>query len=242
MADEFNSTNQCNEQNSSSGIPPASVTPSPQMPDMPSVPPVPPSVPNYSSPWQAPQYQQSGDKQSTPSPVPPQNGQTFNPGGTPQASPQYPYYQQPSYIPDQVPTQSQGSAQPPYCAYPRPDGSFSPYPPQNNPYAPRPGRGFAVASLVLGICSIVLCCVWYFSVILAILSFIFGIVGVKKGGGGMATAGIITSAVGFVLAVAVIIMVIASIGNSSYGWYQFWEEYEEEFMRGTRVLSRLFRR
>ena len=237
MADEINSTNQANEQNRSAGIPPFSVTPPPQMPKMPSPPPDPPSIPSYSSPSQAPKDQPSGSAQP---PASSQNGPSFIPGSTPHPSLQTPYYQQPPYIPGQVPPHAHGGMPPPYGGYPQPNGSFSPYPPQHYSYVPRQNRGFSVASLVLGICSVVLYSSGYLSVIMAILAFVFGIIGIKKGGSGMAIAGIITGIIGFALSVFILIMMLTSIGNILYGQYGIWEDHEDEFMRSANMIFRLF--
>lgn len=233
MADEINSTNQANEQSKNASIPPFSVTPPPQMPEMPSVPPDPPSIPSYSSPAQT----QDGSVQPAASS---QNGQSFSPGSAPQPSPQAPYYQQPPYIPGQVPPHAQGSMPSPYGGYPQPNGSFSPYPPQNYSYAPRQNRGFSVASLVLGICSVVLFSSAVLSLIMAILAFVFGIIGIKKGGSGMAIAGIITGIIGFALSVFMLVMMLTSIGSIIFSQYGIWEDYEDEFMHSANMISRLF--
>lgn len=56
-------------------------------------------------------------------------------------------------------------------------------------------NGFNIASLVLGIVSIVLWCTWFISIPCSILALVFGIIGIKKQGKGMAIAGIVTSAI-----------------------------------------------
>lgn len=60
-------------------------------------------------------------------------------------------------------------------------------------------NGFNIASLVLGIVSIVLWCMWFISIPCSILALIFGILGIKKQGKGMAIAGIITGAISLVI-------------------------------------------
>ena len=76
--------------------------------------------------------------------------------------------------------------------------------------AQKPGNGLAVASLVLGILSIVLICVWYISIPASILAIIFGVIGrgrAKAGasGGGMATGGLICG----VIAVCLVVLLVA---------------------------------
>ena len=137
------------------------------------------------------------------------------------AAPQYsqqqygqPQYSQPNYNQQgagQYSSQQFGPQQPhmssqkgnysdPY-AY-QPQGQF------NSPYnAPvqKPGpNGFQVASLIVGIISIVCCCWGLFSIIPAtvhILGIILAIVGNKKGKHGVGTGGLTCSIIGLVLAV-----------------------------------------
>lgn len=77
--------------------------------------------------------------------------------------------------------------------------------------APNGAKGFAIASLVLGIVGLVLFCVWYLSVPCAVLAIIFSIVAKKKGGkNGMATAGLVLGIV--TLVILVLILILAAIG------------------------------
>ena len=62
-------------------------------------------------------------------------------------------------------------------------------------------KGFAVASMVLGIIALVLFGIFYFSVPCAILAIIFGILSIKSSRKGMSIAGITTGAAVFVLIV-----------------------------------------
>lgn len=75
--------------------------------------------------------------------------------------------------------------------------------------------GFAIAGLVLGILSLVCCCIWYISGILAILGLVFSIIVLVKNmpGRGMAIAGAICSGIGLLIAV---FMLICVIGIGSY--------------------------
>ena len=75
-------------------------------------------------------------------------------------------------------------------------------------------KGLSIASMVLGIISVVLICIWYISIPCAILAIIFGIVGMKKGGRGMGIAGLVLGIV--TLAIIVIIYLLAVIGVASY--------------------------
>ena len=77
-------------------------------------------------------------------------------------------------------------------------------------------QGMAIASMVLGIVSVVLFCAWPISIPCAIVGLILGLIAggkAKRGaarGRGMATAGVITSAIAIVLAVLVIALSIAN--------------------------------
>lgn len=52
-------------------------------------------------------------------------------------------------------------------------------------------KGMSIAALILGIVSLVMLCIWYISIPCSILAIIFGILGRKKGGKGMGTAGLV---------------------------------------------------
>ena len=141
---------------------------------------------------QAPQYQQPPVPPA--SPVPPAGEQpTPPPPVPPHQTPPYPYDQQP---PSYQPTYQQPG--------------FSPYPPQ------QPGNGMAVASLVMGILSLIFCCIWVLPFLFAILGLIFGCVAKSKGAGGMATAGIILSVCGALLSIIWIVLAATGISNLSY--------------------------
>lgn len=87
-------------------------------------------------------------------------------------------------------------------------------------------KGFAIASMVLGILSLVLCCVY--GGFLGIPGLIFGIVSLtkKESGMGMAVAGIITSSIGMVYG---ILMVMATVLSIQYGTQ--WLDDEELLQR-----------
>lgn len=91
-----------------------------------------------------------------------------------------------------------------------------------NPYAQPvvPGKGMGVASMVLGIVSLVLFCVWYLAIPCAIIGAALGGVaqskakaaGVKNG---MAVAGITCSCIA--LGVAILFLLLGIIGLASIG-------------------------
>ena len=83
--------------------------------------------------------------------------------------------------------------------------------PQNNE-----SKGLAIASMVLGIVSLVLSCVWYVSIPAAIVGIILGVMHNKKNGKcGMSTAGIACSIISLVL--TVLLLVLAAVGLAALG-------------------------
>ena len=134
-----------------------------------------PAAPQYSQQYGQPQYSQ-----------PNYNQQGAGQYSSQQFGPQQPHM-----------SSQKGNYSDPY-AY-QPQGQF------NSPYnAPvqKPGpNGFQVASLIVGILSIVCCCWGLFSIILAIAGIILAIVGNKKGKHGVGTGGLVCSIIGLVLAV-----------------------------------------
>lgn len=122
---------------------------------------------------------------------------TFCPNcGTAFAQPQQPQYNQPQY------------GQPQQPQYPQQPGGYVP------PQAPvsEPGKGMAIASLVLGILSF-----FCFAYIAGTLGIVFGCVAKNKGyTGKMATAGIICGAVGIVLWIVLQIAGLSLLGSLGY--------------------------
>jgi hypothetical protein len=114
-----------------------------------------------------------------------------------------PEYAPPGYRP--APTNPPPPQFPP--GPPQYPGYWAP-PPESAQYPrPRTGNGKAIAALVLGIVSIVLCWLSLFDIIPAVLGLIFGILGrndslrhPERGGRGMAVAGIACAVVGALLA------------------------------------------
>lgn len=82
--------------------------------------------------------------------------------------------------------------------------------------------GFAIASLVLGILSLVCCCFWYVSGIFAVIGLVFSIIVLvkHKPGKGLAIAGLICSAIGLIIAVIMGIMIIYIGANMSVDDYK----------------------
>ena len=92
------------------------------------------------------------------------------------------------------------------------------YVPSNQP---QQSSGLAVASLVLGIISLVLFCVWYVSIPCAIIAIVMGAIAKGKaargeaGGKGMATAGLVCGIIAIIIDVIVVILVL--VGVSVFG-------------------------
>ncbi len=84
--------------------------------------------------------------------------------------------------------------------------------------------GFAIASLVCGICSLLCCCLTLFSAVLAIAAVVLGIITIcfKYDGKGMAIAGIITG--GF----AIVIAIFAMIASSTSAYREFINDLTDE--------------
>jgi hypothetical protein len=107
-----------------------------------------------------------------------------------------------------------------------------PQPPYGTPptqsYATPPGGGAptsgkAIASLILGILSLGLCCVWWLSIPLGVVAVILGVMAKgeadqgRAGGRGLALAGLILGAIG--AALALILFIAAMVGGPRLGSY-----------------------
>ena len=77
-------------------------------------------------------------------------------------------------------------------------------------------KGFGIAAMILGILSLVFCCFGKYTIVLAVLAIIFGIIGLKKPGKGMAITGIVTGTLGCILAIVLVVFVILT-GIGLYG-------------------------
>ena len=94
--------------------------------------------------------------------------------------------------------------------------SSYPPPPPPPPTSP-PGKGMSIASMVLGIISLVLFWFIYLSVPLALIGIILGAISKKKlsevgAPSGMATAGITTSIIAIALVILIVLIVVACVG------------------------------
>lgn len=86
--------------------------------------------------------------------------------------------------------------------------------------APQGGdkKGMAIASLVLGIVSIVFSCAWYLAIPAAIVGLFLGVTANKAAKSGMTTAGIVLSVIGLIIAVIwVVVVVIIGVGAGVLG-------------------------
>ena len=142
--------------------------------------------------YQPPQGQPNGGSGYQPYEPPPQ-GETPPASYQPPVPYQPPYYQQPPYGYQQPPYQPP-YYQPPYYQPPDP--------------GPQESIGCSVASLILGILSVVCCCLWFGAI--SPIGLILGIVGLKKAPSskGMAVAGIILSLLGLL---GLIVMILSTV-------------------------------
>lgn len=91
-------------------------------------------------------------------------------------------------------------------------------------------QGLAIASMVLGIISLALFCVWYISIPCSILALIFGIISVKSSKKGMAIAGISTGATSFILTILLHIFIFLIVGFGTYSGIQsIIDEYDDYY-------------
>ena len=78
---------------------------------------------------------------------------------------------------------------------------------QNSTPAPEEKKGLSIASMILGIVAIVAYCInGYLVLICAILAIVFGVIGKKKGGKGMARAGFILGIIALSIYVLIILL------------------------------------
>ena len=174
------------------------------------------------------QQMQNGQPYQQPYNVPPQNGQyQQNPNGQPyqqpyNASPQNGQYQQnanPQNYQGYNPYQQQGGWQ----------GAA-----QSQYYAQQQSTGMAVASLVLGIISICTGLFMFsfpFLFLMPIIGIILGIVFKSKKlpvGKGMSTAGIITSVIGLIIPLALLIFVIVMLVTNGAELMQYLKQVSPE--------------
>lgn len=83
----------------------------------------------------------------------------------------------------------------------------------------QPGKGFAIAGMVCGIVSLLLaCCFWPLAIVTAIVGLVLSIIGLrKKQSKGMSIAGIITSALGILASLVMVLFLqvfVASLNDA----------------------------
>lgn len=111
------------------------------------------------------------------------------------------------------------------------DNGYNNY--QNNGYqqpygSPQPYNGFAIASLIIGILSILPCCLFpYIGIPMNIVGLVLGILGYKRPyGHGMAIAAIVVNIIFLVLAVVWLIICLYIYANVDMNqYYQIFEQY-----------------
>jgi len=79
------------------------------------------------------------------------------------------------------------------------------------------GKGFAIASMVLGIVSVVLFCLWYLAIPCAVLAIVFSVIAKKKAGkSGMTVAGLVLGIVSLgITAVMLILITVGLVASTS---------------------------
>ncbi len=138
-----------------------------------------------------------------------------------------PNYEQPNY---EQPNYEQPKYEQP--RYEQPQGnepiySYQPYIAPNQPEKKKNGIG--IASLVIGIISLISCCCWWLSIILGVASIILGIISLvqKETTKGFAITGIILGAMGIILAAALVLTAVYMSENGmldQVGRY-YYDEY-----------------
>ncbi len=120
-------------------------------------------------------------------------------------APEQPVYQAPEQPVYQAPEQPAYQAQPMYNA------------PMNPPV---PAKGMAITSMVLGIVSLALFCLWYLALPCAIVGLILGGLAMSKAKAagmksGMAVAGVVCSCIALGIAIIFMIIAIAACGAAT---------------------------
>lgn len=88
----------------------------------------------------------------------------------------------------------------------------------------------AIASLVLGILSLLFSCIPFFPIISSIIGLILGIISLKnrKGGKGMAIAGVILSGLALLFSILIVIGLVSILGNESF-YREFYDGFYDQF-------------
>lgn len=102
-----------------------------------------------------------------------------------------------------------------------------PYSTPNTPLTNDKSNGMGIASLILGICSIAICCCYGVGAIPAIIGLILGILQNKKNANGIATAGIVLGIIGILLNVVWLIYMIIFLSED--GLQDFVNEFSSNY-------------
>lgn len=97
----------------------------------------------------------------------------------------------------------------------------------NTPLTNDKSNGLGIASLILGICSIAICCCYGVGAIPAIIGLILGILQNKKNANGIATAGIVLGIIGILLNVVWLIYMIIFLSED--GLQDFVNEFSSNY-------------
>lgn len=97
----------------------------------------------------------------------------------------------------------------------------------NTPLTNDQSNGMGIASLILGICSIAICCCYGVGAIPAIIGLILGILQNKKNANGIATAGIVLGIIGILLNVVWLIYMIIFLSED--GLQDFVNEFSSNY-------------
>lgn len=102
-----------------------------------------------------------------------------------------------------------------------------PYSTPNTPLTNNNNNSMGIASLILGICSIAICCCYGVGAIPAIIGLILGILQNKKNANGIATAGIILGIIGILLNAVYLIYMIVFLSDG--GLQEFIDEFSSSY-------------
>ena len=69
-------------------------------------------------------------------------------------------------------------------------------------------KGFCIASLILGIVTLIFFFIWFISIPCGILAIIFGILGIKTTNKSMAIAGLITGSIGLIISFLIVALLL----------------------------------
>lgn len=117
-------------------------------------------------------------------------------------------------------------------SYQQPTADSSSYPYNNYYSTPNTpltnnSNGFGIASLILGICSIAICCCYGVGVVPAIIGLILGILQNKKNANGIATAGIVLGIIGILLNVVWLIYMVILFSDG--GLQDIFDEFSSTY-------------